>query len=631
MSNRKLDEVVMMHCQLCGHTQQKNLGTCQQCGTDMGLYGKPVKVKVELPSESKLKKEPDRKRDLNPSPTPSSTPSSTTDPNQDVDSNSDTKPVRRIGPAIIGLVCVALLLMFGGKLMNSDEEMQPAETMAIETESNQTRKLQIPDFLAFANGFVRVYEAEPCDDYSRRCYQSEKDIWTVFDEYKSLLTTEYPYTEIANSSSNDDWDIYTYYYRYTGIEEVTDYNFTQEESQTSIKGVNLWLSYMEHRETGTVYVYISSSKNIVDVDNGDRSSLVPTTTESSGSWADNVLMADIVPIERNPISGKEGGDSYVFGNRNIRRYQVKSITFLDTLKDVPLDKCWDVSADQNGSVLAWAEYNSDYQFDYECDLFIVAEGGICAPESCKAMFYWYENVREINFNGCFHTDFVTDMEGMFYWCEWLPELDLSGFNTSRVTNMANMFYNSVAKLDLSSFDTSNVTDMHGMFDAYDKQEVLDISNFNTSKVTDMSDMFGFSSQGDLKELYLGDFDTSNVTDYSGFMDGEYLPDGRPWIELFEDASPSEPIENDNNGNDWTLRFKHDDITLNKIGQSYTFELTSDLQNDQVTWISSNEQIAKVDEHGTVTCTGWGTTEIIATYEDDFGIQTATCIVRCRQS
>ena len=36
-------------------------------------------------------------------------------------------------------------------------------------------------------------------------------------------------------------------------------------------------------------------------------------------------------------------------------------------------------------------------------------------------------------------------------------LNLSSFNTSRVTNMANMFQNTqVTELDLSSFDTSRV-------------------------------------------------------------------------------------------------------------------------------------------------------------------------------
>ena len=43
-------------------------------------------------------------------------------------------------------------------------------------------------------------------------------------------------------------------------------------------------------------------------------------------------------------------------------------------------------------------------------------------------------------------------------------LDLSSFDTSKVTNMYYMFYGSSATtLDLSSFDTSNVTNTGSMF------------------------------------------------------------------------------------------------------------------------------------------------------------------------
>ena len=47
----------------------------------------------------------------------------------------------------------------------------------------------------------------------------------------------------------------------------------------------------------------------------------------------------------------------------------------------------------------------------------------------------------------------------------LEELDLSGFDTSKVTEMDCMFQycRSLTNLDLSGFDTSNVTDMHNMF------------------------------------------------------------------------------------------------------------------------------------------------------------------------
>ena len=57
------------------------------------------------------------------------------------------------------------------------------------------------------------------------------------------------------------------------------------------------------------------------------------------------------------------------------------------------------------------------------------------------------------------------MNSMFFCCENLTELDLSSFDTSRVSDMNNMFSycENLTELDLSSFDTSRVSDMNIMF------------------------------------------------------------------------------------------------------------------------------------------------------------------------
>lgn len=57
------------------------------------------------------------------------------------------------------------------------------------------------------------------------------------------------------------------------------------------------------------------------------------------------------------------------------------------------------------------------------------------------------------------------MSYMFRFCENLTSIDLSGWNTSNVTDMSAMFNlcTSLTTLDLSHFDTSNVTNMTGMF------------------------------------------------------------------------------------------------------------------------------------------------------------------------
>ena len=103
------------------------------------------------------------------------------------------------------------------------------------------------------------------------------------------------------------------------------------------------------------------------------------------------------------------------------------------------------------------------------------------------------------------------MNDMFVYCYNLTSLDLSSFDTSKVTNMNNMFNNchSLTSLDLSHFDTSNVTDMSYMFQECKSLTSLDLSNWNTSNVTNMFQMFCICSG--LTSLYLSSFNTSNVT------------------------------------------------------------------------------------------------------------------------
>lgn len=117
----------------------------------------------------------------------------------------------------------------------------------------------------------------------------------------------------------------------------------------------------------------------------------------------------------------------------------------------------------------------------------------------------------------FDTSKVTNMNGIFQYCSSLTKLDLSSFNTSNVTDMSYMFYfcTKLTVLNLSSFNTSNVTDMSGMFINCGKLVNLDLSNFNTSNVTDMQAMF--TDCYNLKSLDIRSFDTSKVTNMKGMF------------------------------------------------------------------------------------------------------------------
>ena len=94
------------------------------------------------------------------------------------------------------------------------------------------------------------------------------------------------------------------------------------------------------------------------------------------------------------------------------------------------------------------------------------------------------------------TSSVTDMQSMFSSCSSLTSLTLpESFNTSSVTNMQSMFSScsSLTSLDLSSFNTSSVTNMYSMFYYCSSLTSLDLSSFDTSSVTNMSHMLFYNS------------------------------------------------------------------------------------------------------------------------------------------
>lgn len=104
------------------------------------------------------------------------------------------------------------------------------------------------------------------------------------------------------------------------------------------------------------------------------------------------------------------------------------------------------------------------------------------------------------------TSNVTDMSEMFSYSKYNQPLNM--WNTSNVTDMSEMFrQNDVFNQDLNNWDTSSVTNMSLMF--YENPSFNgDVSTWNTSSVTNMSNMFGscvsFNSD-------ISGWDVSNVT------------------------------------------------------------------------------------------------------------------------
>ena len=125
-----------------------------------------------------------------------------------------------------------------------------------------------------------------------------------------------------------------------------------------------------------------------------------------------------------------------------------------------------------------------------------------------ASMFWHSAATTIDVSS-FDTSKVTSMYNMFGGSK-ATSLDLSSFDTSSVTDMDSMFHGSEATVitGLNNFNTSNVTTMKSMF-CISNASILDLSSFDTGKVTNMYDMFWHAK---VKTIYASDkFITDNVT------------------------------------------------------------------------------------------------------------------------
>ena len=260
-------------------------------------------------------------------------------------------------------------------------------------------------------------------------------------------------------------------------------------------------------------------------------------------------------------------DSRLYFWKDTYRPYIRTITFGNDLSNLPSNcteenLCFDVTGDGSKKKVYGYLIDSGLKLDDQFtlyNLYIVSEAPIFAPQDCSLFFAGFNSLVNINYNDNFNTSKVTNMSYMFMMAtpgDWgnivtltannkkvkpsfiarkndgkiemmvsggddgvgfysvIENLDISSFNTSKVTNMYGMFSScqSLTSLDLSNFNTSNVTNMSHMFSDCPSLTSLDLNSFNTSKVTNMDRMFYFCSS--ITNLDLNNFNTSKVTDMS---------------------------------------------------------------------------------------------------------------------
>lgn len=189
----------------------------------------------------------------------------------------------------------------------------------------------------------------------------------------------------------------------------------------------------------------------------------------------------VIPIWEEQFYLQTRNNQHAFWQDSIQE-QIRVINFSGRIQIPQGVEVWDVSLNQDNTVIAFLDYNE--QTGQNDILRIQANGRIMAPVSSTSLLSGFTNAIEINQIELLDTSNVTNMTSMFQNNHNLIELDLSTFDTSNVTNMVTMFQSmhSLERLDVSNFDTSNVTMMMSIFHNMTSITHLDLRSFNTLRV-----------------------------------------------------------------------------------------------------------------------------------------------------
>ena len=252
----------------------------------------------------------------------------------------------------------------------------------------------------------------------------------------------------------------------------------------------------------TLYIYID----------GNRDNPITMTNQNFrfniyGEGTGAIYKENVIQNETTTPSSS----SSTFLNTEVLRNQIESIT-IEKTNVVPNDAKYskDISSKQDGSVMLWytdKDNNSLYEISIGSE-----NGSVEANTNGNKMFAYLDNVSTLDLSGL-DTSNMTNMTYMFYKSTSLTNIDVSGFDTSKAVNMSGMFNGctNLENLNLSNFNTEKVTSMTQMFWGCNKLYNINLSSFNTSKVTTMTHMFRDCKS--LVNLNLSNFDTSNVKSF----------------------------------------------------------------------------------------------------------------------
>ena len=175
----------------------------------------------------------------------------------------------------------------------------------------------------------------------------------------------------------------------------------------------------------------------------------------------------------------------------------------------------------------------------------------------------HKNDKIIDLN-MIDTSEITNMSHLFYNSRY--NYNISEWDVSNVIDMSSMFENSKFNNDISKWNVSHVTDMDCMFEGSIFND--DISKWNVSHVTNMNGMFRFNKEFN---QYLGDWNTLNVLNTCGMFNGcsKFRGDGIKQWDMSNVRDMSYMFKNAEEFNEDISTWKlHKYVKMRNIFQAY---------------------------------------------------------------
>ena len=264
--------------------------------------------------------------------------------------------------------------------------------------------------------------------------------------------------------------------------KAANQNGTRATKKTARRAVKTKLNYQSETSSETEGAAAVDQNSISQTDGSEINSGTSSSNTQTGQTPDSAT---------TPINSESNSSLANNSKTNTNQFDLTKAT---RDSNSAVSSTWNnIPVTFNNGVLSIGEKNENYKIDNSDNKNIGINNNISNVAGT--------DITEIDINA--PIAIIGSAQSLFSYLNFTKINGLDKLDTSKVTNMSNMFFDStkIVSLDLSSFNTANVTNFNMMFVADKSLESIDLSSFSIKDNATAQSMFNLCAN--LKKLVLG--------------------------------------------------------------------------------------------------------------------------------